>query len=391
MRGHIKQRSNGSYSIVLDLGKDTDTGKRKQKWITVRGNKKEAEKELAKHLNDYNTGSFVEPSKLTVGEFLKRWLVDYAETKVSPKTLERYRGIVDQHLIPELGHLPLARLQPLHIQGHYTKLMKGGRKDGREGGLSPQTILHHHRLLHKALEMAVKWLIVARNVADAVEPPTVTEREVEAIDEVQSAWLMDAAIGTRLYTPIFLAIAAGLRRGEILGLRWSDLDTDLGVLKIQRSVEETKSGTRIKEPKTKRGRRTIALPQVALEALEIHRAAQDERKAILKSDYEDSDLICCSDMGKLWTPSAFTSAYRDLLKRRKLTGPNFHALRHSHASHLLKAGVDIKMLSQRLGHSRTAFTLDKYVHILPGQDDEAAKRVNVALKLAIDGTHKRVM
>jgi len=391
MRGHLTQRSNGSYSIVLDLGKDTVTGKRKQKWITIRGSKKEAEKELAKHINDFNTGSFVEPTKLTVGGFLNRWLVDYAEIKVSPKTLERYKSICDQHLIPAFGHLPLARLQPLHIQAHYSKLLKGGRKDGREGGLSPQTVLHHHRLLHTALDSAVKWLIVARNVADAVEPPAVTEKEVEALDEIQSAWLIDASIGTRLYMPIFLAIAAGLRRGEILGLRWSDLDFDLGILKIQRSIEESKAGIRIKEPKTKRGRRTIALPEVALDALRIHLSGQEQIKAVLKSDYEPGDLICCCQDGKLWKPSAFTSSYRALLKRRKMKGPNFHALRHSHASHLLKAGVDIKMLSQRLGHSRTAFTLDTYTHILPGQDDEAAKRVNVALKSAIAGTRKPVM
>jgi integrase len=173
-------------------------------------------------------GASIEPSKLTVSEFLHKWSRDYAETNVSPKTLERYCSIINQHLVPAFGSLPLAKLQPLHIQAHYSSLLKGGRKDGREGGLSAQSILHHHRLLHAALKMAVRWHLVVRNPADAVEPPKVRKSEVKAIDESACAWLLDAAIGTRLHIPVLIAISAGLRRGEILAAGWSDLDWTLG-------------------------------------------------------------------------------------------------------------------------------------------------------------------
>ena len=187
--------------------------------------------------------------------------------------------------------------------------------------------------------------------------------------------MLDASSGTRVRLPILLAIACGLRRGEILPARWSDLDWLGRTLRISRSLEETKAGIRFKEPKTRRGYLSIAVPPFALEILKDHRRAQHELKERLGSDYQDQDLICCAENGEIWKPSAFTSAYRDLLRRRKLNGPNFHALRHSHASHLLRAGVDVKLISHRLGHSRTAFTLDTYAHILPGQDAEAARRV----------------
>ena len=225
MKGHITQRSNGSYAIVLDIGADPITGKRKQKWTTVRGGKRDAERELNRMLNQINTGVYVEPAKLSVAEYLDRWLKDYAETHVSGKTLDGYRGIIDHHLKPAFGQIPLARLQPLQIQAHYSKSLKiGGRKDGREGGLSPQTVLHHHRLIHGALKLAVRWELLARNPADAVQPPKVREREVHAIDETAAVELLDAATGTRVQLPILLAISCGLRRGEILAVRWSDLD-----------------------------------------------------------------------------------------------------------------------------------------------------------------------
>ena len=217
--------------------------------------------------------------------------------------------------------------------------------------------------------------LVARNVCDAVEPPTVHTREVQAIDETKAAWLFDCAVGTRLYIPIMLAVSAGLRRGEILALRWQDVDWIGNLLWICRAVEETKAGTIIKEPKSSKGRRSLALPPVAVEALQAHKQEQDRRKEALGTDYQDADLICCGDDGALWIPSAFTSAYRDLLRRRTLTGPNFHALRHSHASQLLKAGVDLKSVSARLGHAKSAFTLATYAHMLPGQDQEAARRI----------------
>jgi integrase len=388
IRGHLKQRSAGSWSIILELGRDPETGKRRQSWVTFHGTKRKALDELDRLKAEALHGGFVEPHRLTVSDYLDRWSAEYAEARVSGKTLERYRSIVKEHLKPAFGSLLLMKLSPLDIQRHYTNAMKaGGRKDGRPGGLSPRTVLHHHRLIHGALKMAVRWRLIPVNPADGVEPPKVRRREVIAIDETQSAWLMDAAIGTRLHVPIVLAIAAGLRRGEILALRWADWEPTTGRLWIRRSVEETQDGIRFKETKSDRVR-AETLPQFAIEVLESHRASQDERRRLLADEYRAGDLIACVEDGSLWAPSAFTSAYRELLKRRGLAGPNFHALRHSHASHLLKAGVDPKLISSRLGHSRASFTMDTYAHLLPGADQSAAERVNESLVAALERNRK---
>lgn len=382
MRGHIVKRGKDSYSVVIYLGVNPATGKRQYKWHTVTGNEQKAESELTRLLRELDTGSYVDPSALTVAEYLERWLTVYAEANVSQKTYERYRGIVTNHLSPAFGAMKLAKLHPLHIQSYYAKMRKEGRKDGRRGGLSAQTILHLHRVLSEALKMAVRWQLLARNPADAVQPPAVQQKEVKALDAAQTAWLLELAEGTRLYLPIMLAVTAGLRRGEILGLKWADVDWTQATIRIQRAVEETKTGVTMKAPKSRQSRRMVALPSITVEALRVHRAKQDEYREKLGPDYAEQDLICSVEDGSLWKPAAFTSAYRALIARRKLTGPNFHALRHSHASQMIAGGVDMKTVSSRLGHSRTAFTLDTYTHLLPGQDQEAARRLDVSLRSA---------
>src|SRR6266481_7063241 len=306
------------------------------------------------------------------------------ETYSIAKTFERYLGIVHDHLVPELGSIPLQKLQPLHVQACYSKeLLQGGRKDGRDGGLSAQTVLHHHRVLSEALKQAVRWQLVARNVCDAVEPPRPEFREKVALEEAHTAWLLDAALGTRLHIPILFAITTGLRRGEILAFRWQDTNLQSGWVTVRRSLQETKAGLTIKETKSirgrRRGRKPFTLPAIAIEMLECHRQEQEKRKVVLGPEYEDNDLICCRDDGSFWPPSAFTSPYRDLLRRRKIPNVRFHDLRHSHASQLLRAGVSPKVISERLGPSKVGFTLDIYGHILPGMEEEAAQKVDTGL------------
>ena len=382
MRGSIRKRGERSWEIRLYLGRDPKTGAELRQSITVKGSKKAAEAELARLVNQIETGAFLPPGRLTVSEFLDKW-IEHIRTRVSARTFERYSSLIELWIRPELGALPLARLQPLHVQQLYSRALEGPRRDGRPGGLKPQSVLHIHRVLSEALKMAVRWQLAARNVCDAVEPPSVRPAEVEAIDEAHGAILLDAARGTRLYIPILLALACGLRRGEIVGLRWGDIEWTNGLLWVRRSVEQTRAGVSIKEPKSPRSRRSVALPPVVIEALREHRARQDEIRDALGSDYQENDLICPRDDGSLWPPQAFTSAYRDLLRRRGLPGPNFHALRHSHASQLIRAGLDIKLVSARLGHSKSGFTLETYGHLLPGQDQEAARRIDKALRSAM--------
>jgi hypothetical protein len=198
MTGSLQKRGKRAWRITLYLGRDAVTGKKLYGLHTVQGNKDAAQTELNRLLNDLQSGGYVPPGKLTVAEYLEKWMRDYAQPNVSARTLERYRSIVDHHLIPGLGSLPLTKLQPLQIQAQYSAaLQEGARKDGREGSLSAQSILHHHRLLSEALKMAVRWQLLARNPCDAVEPPRVHAKEVTPIDETGTAWLLDAARGTR--------------------------------------------------------------------------------------------------------------------------------------------------------------------------------------------------
>jgi integrase len=383
MTGSLKKRSEKSWSIVLYLGRDPITGKKKQSWRTVHGTKKDAERELNRLLHELNTGAYLDPSKLTVGEYLDKWLSDYAKTNVSGKTYERYEGIVRDHLKPALGAHLLTKLQPLHVQAHYSAALKDGRKDGRDGGLSAQTVVHHHRVLREALHRAVRWGLVARNVADAVEPPRPEKVEIKAIDEAQTVWLIEASERTRLYIPILLAVTTGMRRGEILALRWQDVELNHGFLTVRRSLQQTKAGgLKFKQTKGRRPR-PISIPQLLTDALAGHQVKQTAHKVALGAGYQDHDLVCCVEDGSIWKPSAFTSAYRDLLRRRKIRNIRFHDLRHSHASQLLRAGVNPKVISERLGHSKVAFTLDVYSHLLPGMQEEAATKTDAGLRAAV--------
>ena len=381
---HIRKRGENSYEIRITTGKDAN-GDRIFDYVTFRGTEEEAEAERIRRLNDLNQGAYIESSKITVTEFLDRWLSTYAENNVEQVTFEGYKSLIENHFKPAFGHLPLQKLGPFHIQSYYAKAMKeGGRKDGRKGGVSGVTIQHLHRCLSEALDMAVRWQLLVRNPCHAVTLPKIAPHEVEAIDETATAWLIEAAQGTRLYLPIFLATSAGLRRGEILGAVWSNVDEQNGTMRIDRALSETKEkGVFFKKPKGKRTR-TVALPPLLIEVMKAHREEQEKQRETLGAAYHDNDLICCRPDGSIWPPSAFTSSYRALLSRRKLDGPNFHALRHSHASQSLRDGVDIKTVSSRLGHSKASFTLEQYCHLMPGQDQEAAARTDARLRKALE-------
>jgi integrase len=387
MRGNLIQRSEGSWSIVLYLDRDPITGKKRQKWHTYRGNKKGAEKELTRLVHEVNTGAYVEPAKLTVATYLERWLADYAKTNVSGKTFERYSEIVKKHLVPALGSVPLCQLKPLHIQGYYSQALQSGRaqrgkKKTAPRGLSAQTVLHHHRVLREALGRAVKWQLLIRNPADAVEPPKPPRREMHALNEAETAWLLEVVKGTRFYLPVLLAVTSGMRRGEFLGLRWRDVDLTSGTAAIRRSVEQTNEGVRFKSPKGRKGR-PIALLPITLDGLKEHRELQYAQQKAIAEAYQNEDLICAREDGLLWKPDTFTADFARLAKKAGLKGVRLHDLRHSHATQLLINGVHPKVVSERLGHSSVGITLDIYSHVLPGLQEDAARKLDISLRAAI--------
>jgi integrase len=218
--------------------------------------------------------------------------------------------------------------------------------------------MHHHRVLHEALHQAIKWQILGRNVADAVEPPRPERKEMCALDEAETAKLLEAAQGSRMYTPILVAVTTGLRRGELLGLRWQDVELDTEILAVRQSIEQTRSGLRFKTPKTQKGQRAVALPSITVETLRRHRTEQNKERLLLGPRYADQGLVFSMPDGTPWEPDAFTDAYRVIARQSGLPQVRFHDLRHTHATQLLRQGIHPKVVSERLGHATVAITLD---------------------------------
>lgn len=381
MKGHLKKRSNGSWSIVIELGRDPH-GKRRQAWHTVRGTKKQAQEELTRLLHQMQTGEYVEAHRLTVQDYLERWLDAYAKPHVSTKSYARYAGICRGHLIPALGNYPLAKLTPLHIEGCLASARESGRLNG-EGALSEQTLLHHHRVLKLALKTAIKWRLMVRNPADAVAAPRPVRHEMRALNEQETMMLLDAAKGARLYVPLVVTVTTGLRRGELLALRWQDVDLDRGTIAVRQALEQTCGLIQFKKPKTRKSQRTIALLSITVEALRAHKVEQKKLRLLVGPAYEDQGLIFARQDGSVWPPNGLTSSFRKLIKKVGLGALRFHDLRHSHATQLLRQGVHPKVVSERLGHASIAITLDTYSHVLPGIQEEAAIKLDIALRAAM--------
>ena len=387
MKGHVRQRGKGTWSIVLDMPRGPD-GRRRQKWHTVHGTKKNAERELARLIHEMETGYYVEPTKMTVADLLEQWLTDYAKPNVAGKTYERYQEIVHKNLIPALGHHQLTKLQPLHIQAFYSDMLDHGRKNSDGGGLSPLTVRHYHRVLRKALHDAVRWRLLARNPAEAADPPQVVRKEMKVLTLVEVTLLLQSAQDSRFYIPILLAVTTGLRRGEILALRWEDVDLDAGMLTVRRSLEQTRSGITFKEPKTPRSRRMVVLPEITIGPLRAHKEAQTLQKLMLGSAYEDNRLVCTEADGSMINPEHLSRGFRVLLKLAELPRIRFHDLRHTHATILLSEGIPAKVVAERLGHSTIVLTLDTYSHVLLPMQEEAARKLDNALRTASHQDHQ---
>jgi len=381
MKGSIFKRkaSQDTWTIVLELDPGADR-KRRRAWYTVRGSYRDAQRKRTELLQAQQTGTYVEPNRMTVETVLNKWVA--TKKDLAHKTQERYAEIVKVHLVPALGRHLLEKLRPLDIQDYYAKARASGRKRKGGGPLAARTVLHHHRVLREALQQAVRWRLLTVNPADAVEAPRAARAEIHALDEADAAKLIKLSIGTRLEIPITLALTTGMRRGELLGIRWQDLDVDAGTLSVRQSLEHTKeAGLVFKAPKTGKGRR-IDLGSIALDALRRHKLAQEQEKR-WGSAYTDRDLICAEPDGRPWHPDAMSSAYRKLLADHELSGIRFHDLRHTHATHLLRQGVSPKIVAERLGHATVAMTLDTYSHVLPGMQADAAGKVDAVLRQAM--------
>jgi integrase len=383
MRGLLRRKSDDTWQARIFRGRD-EAGRQLFDYHTVHAStKREAQAALTDLLHGLNAGSYTEPSRITVGEWLETWMSDYASHSVAPYTLDGYRQIVDKRLIPALGAVRLNQLTPTRIQRYYAEELTSGRAKG-EGGLSARTVSHHHRLLSAALRRAVRVGILASNPCDRVDPPRAKHVEMKAIDEVSTERMLAAAKNDghlSLYAAVLLAANAGLRRGEVLGLKWSDLDTKSGVLTVNRTLQEPSTGIGFREPKSASSRRALPLDAVTLKELSRYRTRQKQQRLALGEAWQAGDLICPGDLGEPWRPALFSGAYRAFCHRLGVH-VRFHDLRHSHASQLIRAGAPAKVVQERLGHSSAGFTLSVYGHLLPGMQEDAVSKLADARAVA---------
>jgi integrase len=382
MKGHVRERGDGNWYAVIDV-RNPLTGARKRKWVSLpsANGKRQAQIECARLISEAQTGGLsLEPAKTTLSDYLERWL-DYVRTNISPRSHERYTEIVRKNLGPRLGAVKLARLRPQHIAAAYSDALARGRRDGR-GGLSPRSVHHMHRILKQALTRAVRWQLIPRNPADAVDPPKVERKELVTYDLGMTARAIDALRGTRMLVPTILSVLCGLRRGEVAALRWRNIDLERGALAVVESAEQTKAGVRYKEPKSGRARK-VSLSATVIEELKAWQTAQAKELLKLAARPNGDTFVVTQADGRPLQPRSITHEWVRLSKAKGLPRIRFHDLRHAHATHLLGVGVHPKVASERLGHSKVGITLDLYSHVMPGMQEEAAARVDEALRGAM--------
>jgi integrase len=381
MKGHIRERSPGHWAIVIDT-RDPATGERKRKWHSFAGGKREAQIECARLIAQRQDGGGVDPSREKVSQYLDRWL-EHIQTQVAPRTHERYAQILRLNVAPLIGGETLAKLQPAHISRAYARALTDGRRDG-EGGLSPRTVTHMHRILREALQQAVRWRLLAANPADAVKPPKVERKEMKALDADGTIDLIEAARGTNLFPLILLCIMTGIRRSEAAALRWRNLDLDRAQLSVVASLEQLDKGG-VCEKETKSGKqRSLALSPLVVEELRRHRVRQAETLLQFGQRLTADHHVVAREDGLPLQPRSLSQAFRKFQAARGLKHIGLHSLRHSHATAMLRAGVHPKIAQERLGHSSVSVTMDLYSHVLPGMQDEAVARVDAALQDALN-------
>lgn len=371
LRGSIRKHGNG-YQIRVDLGKD-ENGKRKQKAVGGFRTKAEAEAGLNELLVKLQNGEYAEESTINIKDYLSKWL-KYIKPNVEDTTYVFYRDMCAA-LTTHLGKVQVTKLKPLQIQDFITKLL-----DGNERKLSPTTVRHYYNVLNIALNQAVKWEIIKVNPCNSVDPPRKAETKFDVLEPDEVEMFLDYIKNSDysvMYIPVHLALYCGLRRGEILGLTWNNIDLKQGIIRIVSNRVVAGKEEVISTPKTDKSMRSVAISKHTIEILKEHYKEQNENEKILTlyPGKQDKDkYVCTWPGGKLIRPDYLTKTLKKVLKQCNLPNIRFHDLRHTHATLLLLAGVNLKVVSERLGHSKTTFTADTYAHVLPQMQQEAVEK-----------------
>jgi integrase len=377
-RGSVVKRGS-TYAVKLELPPDPVTGQRRQKWHSGYRTKKEAEQARTDLLSKLDQGTYIAPATATLGEYLCEWLATIDNT-VRASTSDSYRRNIDNHVIPRIGSVKLQNVDAGVLNKLYAELHRDGRRDGT-GGLSARTVRYIHTVLHRAFKDAVRWGRLHRNPADAADPPRA--RHDEGRPEVAtwdkptlSDFLRRAkAANERWYAAWVLLATTGARRGEVLGLRWADIDLDKGRLSVCQSLTVVQHRPIFEQPKTAKGRRAVALDPGTVAVLREWRKQQLEERLLMGEGWRDTGLVFTMPTGELVHPEAFSKVFDRRVAAWKFPHLTIHGLRHTWATLALEGGVHPRVVQERLGHSTIAVTLGTYSHVSPTLHDEAARAV----------------
>jgi len=362
--GHIYHRDDGRWEAKLSL----PNGKRKSFYARTR---REAQDALRAAQRDLDAGLDLGTSRQTVAAFLDRWLADVVKPARAPKTAATYADIVRIHLKPSIGRHELAKLSPQHVAA----LLKAKT----DAGLSPRMVHHIRAVLRCALNQAMRWGLIGRNVAALVEPPRQVHRDIQAMTPAEARALLAAVEGDRLAVLFRVALTLGLRQGEVLGLKWDDIDFDRRTLKVRRALQRIDGTLTLKEPKTEKSRRTLTLPPSLVAALRAQKVRQLEERLLAGERWQDNGFVFASTIG---TPTDARNVIRSWHRVQAANGlprRSFHSTRHAAASLMLAEGVPVKVVQEVLGHSLLSTTADIYGHLFPEAFEQAADAMERAL------------
>ena len=366
MRGHLVKRGTSSWSIVLDLPREN--GKRRQHWVSVKGTKRDAEVKLTELLTQADGGLPFDRSTLTVKNYMETWLQDVVAVRNRLSTQRLYSTIVRNWIIPHLGHMVLTKVQPGNVESMEAAILAAGR--------SVRTAHHVHVMLSKALADAMRKGLLVRNVCQAVMPPHPGRYEVDLPEAGVIVALLKEADKTIYGTAFRFMAYTGIRRGEAAALRWSDVDTDNGVVSISETAQRVKGiGIVFQSTKSAAGRRGIAIGEATLAMLREHRGRQILHEVEMEGAYEDHGLVFPNQYGMPIDPSVLTHNFAKLARRTGYSHLRLHDLRHAHAAGLIRVNTHPLVVAQRLGHSDPGFTMRVYGHVAEGLQRDAAREV----------------
>ena len=376
MRGYTAKKGNRYYAVIYE-GVDPATGKERRRWYAAGPWKADADKLVTELVKRRHDGGYRTPDKISLGAYLTdKWLTAQ-RSQLKHSTFDSYRRTIELHVLPTLGEVQLSRLQPEDLDALYARLLDSGRRNGAGGGLSPASVRYVHRILRKALNDALRKGTITRNPAATADPPRrsgedPSEQEMRVWTAAQLQSFLSLIGSHRLAPAYVLAAHTGMRRGEVLGLRWSDVDLANSRISVRQSVITVAYQLRISDVKTGTGRRTIDIDDPVVAQLQAWRKRQAEERLLVGPAFEDHGLVFARPDGRPIHPESFSRTFDRVVGRSDLPVIRPHDLRHTHASLLLQAGVPVKVVSERLGHASPGFTLNVYQHVIPGMQAEAA-------------------